>query len=109
MDGFCGNERCHLAHAGFHLTRRQLNVMPDPEEAYARRGAPFTFNAGAFYQAVLQLRKYGEPSVGAIYNSVHGTRKHRMCRLTFAPSALTSSSWQAACSRCALRHQHHDS
>ncbi|CAK0784266.1 hypothetical protein CVIRNUC_007470 [Coccomyxa viridis] len=45
---------------GFHLTRRQLNVLPNPEEAYARRGAPWTFNAGAFLQALLQLRQDGE-------------------------------------------------
>ena len=45
---------------GFHLTRRQLNVLPDPEEAYARRGAPWTFNAGAFLQALLQLRNDGK-------------------------------------------------
>ena len=44
---------------GFHLTRRQLDVLPDPEEAYARRGAPWTFNAGSFFQAVLQLREEG--------------------------------------------------
>ena len=65
--------------------------MPDPEEAYARRGAPFTFNAGAFYQAVLQLRKDGEPSVGFMYNYLHGTRKRHMCKMISAPSALTSN------------------
>ncbi len=47
---------------GFHLSRRQLNVLPNPEEAYARRGAPWTFNGGAFYQAVLHLRETGGPS-----------------------------------------------
>ena len=47
---------------GFHLSRRQLNVLPNPEEAYARRGAPWTFNGGAFYQAVLHLREAGRLS-----------------------------------------------
>ena len=48
---------------GFHLSRRQLNVLPSPEEAYARRGAPWTFNAGAFYQAVLHLCEAGGPNM----------------------------------------------
>jgi len=29
---------------GFHLTKKQLSEMPDPVEAFKRRGAPFTFD-----------------------------------------------------------------
>ena len=55
----CRDHVCYRL-PGFHLTRRQLNVLTDPEEAYARRGAPWTFNAGAFLQALLQLRQDGK-------------------------------------------------
>ena len=55
----CHDHVCYRL-PGFHLTRRQLNVLPNPEEAYARRGAPWTFNAGAFLQALLQLRQDGK-------------------------------------------------
>lgn len=35
---------------GFHLYRRELDAMPDPQAAHARRGAPWTFNADAYVQ-----------------------------------------------------------
>ncbi|KAJ2003930.1 hypothetical protein GGI04_002673 [Coemansia thaxteri] len=41
---------------GFHLTRAQLQLLPDPIEALRRRGAPWTFDAEAFVAAVRQLR-----------------------------------------------------
>jgi pantothenate kinase len=37
---------------GFHYTRAQLDASPDPIAAHARRGAPWTFDAGAFVAAV---------------------------------------------------------
>lgn len=37
---------------GFHYTRAQLDAMPDPAHAHARRGAPFTFDANAFVACV---------------------------------------------------------
>ncbi|CAK7270551.1 hypothetical protein SEPCBS57363_004160 [Sporothrix epigloea] len=42
---------------GFHLTRAQLAAMPDPENAFARRGAEFTFDGAAFARTVEYLRK----------------------------------------------------
>lgn len=45
---------------GFHLSRAQLDRMPNAEEAHARRGAPFTFDASAFEQAARRLRAEGE-------------------------------------------------
>ncbi|KAK1780872.1 P-loop containing nucleoside triphosphate hydrolase protein [Copromyces sp. CBS 386.78] len=42
---------------GFHLTRAQLNAMPNPEHAHARRGAEFTFDGKGFYELVKELRK----------------------------------------------------
>jgi pantothenate kinase len=37
---------------GFHYSRAQLDGFPDPAAAHARRGAPWTFDAGAFVAAV---------------------------------------------------------
>ncbi|ABM04510.1 phosphoribulokinase/uridine kinase family protein [Psychromonas ingrahamii 37] len=45
---------------GFHYYRHELDKMNDPAEAYARRGAPFTFNAPKFVNAVIKARQEGE-------------------------------------------------
>lgn len=42
---------------GFHLTRAELRRMPNPVEALARRGAPWTFDTGAFQQRLNALRE----------------------------------------------------
>ncbi|KAF8059450.1 uridine kinase [Scenedesmus sp. PABB004] len=44
---------------GFHLTRAQLDAMPDPQAAHARRGAPWTFDGEAFVSALAALRRSG--------------------------------------------------
>jgi pantothenate kinase len=41
---------------GFHLTRAALSAMPDPDNAHARRGAAFTFDATKFLALIRQLR-----------------------------------------------------
>lgn len=41
---------------GFHLTRAQLRGFPDPAEALARRGAPWTFDPQALAQRLAALR-----------------------------------------------------
>lgn len=41
---------------GWHYSRRQLDAMPDPAHAHARRGAAFTFDAEAFVAWVERLR-----------------------------------------------------
>ncbi|CAK7272173.1 hypothetical protein SEPCBS119000_004985 [Sporothrix epigloea] len=46
---------------GFHLTRAQLAAMPDPQQAFARRGAEFTFDGAAFASAVEYLRRPIDP------------------------------------------------
>lgn len=48
---------------GFHFYRKQLDAMPDPAEAHARRGAHWTFDAHRFLQAVIAVRKAGEASL----------------------------------------------
>ena len=42
---------------GFHYSRSMLQTFPDPELAFRRRGAAFTFDAEAFLKLVRQLRK----------------------------------------------------
>jgi len=42
---------------GYHLTRAQLDAMPDPQTARARRGAAFTFDGSGFLTLVKELRK----------------------------------------------------
>lgn len=41
---------------GFHFTKAALRQFPDPAEAFARRGAPWTFDAAALQQRLEQLR-----------------------------------------------------
>lgn len=45
---------------GYHYYRSELDGMPDPEEAHARRGAPFTFNAAKFVDDLIKARDTGE-------------------------------------------------
>jgi pantothenate kinase len=42
---------------GFHLSKAQLRQMPDPDLAFARRGAPWTFDAAGFVARLNQLRR----------------------------------------------------
>lgn len=50
------NTAVALGMDGFHLTKAQLAAMPDPAAAFARRGAPWTFDAAGFVQTVAALR-----------------------------------------------------
>ncbi len=45
-----------LSMDGFHLTKAQLRQMPDPQAAFARRGAPWTFDVHALSQRLQLLR-----------------------------------------------------
>jgi pantothenate kinase len=42
---------------GFHLPKVELSRMPDPEAAFARRGAPWTFAPDALRQRLQALRE----------------------------------------------------
>lgn len=42
---------------GYHLSRAQLDMLPDPVHAHARRGAAFTFDAEKFLSLVKKLRE----------------------------------------------------
>lgn len=49
---------------GFHLPKSALEKLPDPEAAFARRGAPWTFDAPALASRLKQLRtSYGQAPV----------------------------------------------
>lgn len=52
---------------GYHLTRKQLSEMPNPEEAIFRRGAAFTFDSQSYLNLVTQLRKPLEATTPTIY------------------------------------------
>ncbi|MCE2854011.1 MAG: hypothetical protein LW717_22890 [Chloroflexaceae bacterium] len=41
---------------GFHLSKAQLRQLPDPELAFARRGAPWTFDVSGFIEALQRIR-----------------------------------------------------
>lgn len=49
---------------GFHLTLAALRALPNAEEALARRGAPWTFDADAAVALVRDLRASGPSSSG---------------------------------------------
>lgn len=44
---------------GFHLYRFELDAMKNPEEAHARRGAPWTFNPTRLLTCLKNLRVHG--------------------------------------------------
>ena len=45
---------------GYHYCLAELDQMENPELAHARRGAPFTFNAQRFVDAMIDARKKGQ-------------------------------------------------
>ncbi|RAK77643.1 phosphoribulokinase/uridine kinase family protein [Aspergillus fijiensis CBS 313.89] len=49
-----------LSMDGFHLSRAVLDTLPNREEAYLRRGAPWTFDASRFVAVVRQLRQWAD-------------------------------------------------
>lgn len=50
------NTMLALGMDGFHYTRAALQQFPNPAEAFARRGAPWTFDAAALEQRLQELR-----------------------------------------------------
>ena len=42
---------------GFHLTKAQLRALPDPDAAFARRGAPWTFDAPGLAARLRAIRE----------------------------------------------------
>ncbi|KAF2269218.1 kinase-related protein [Lojkania enalia] len=52
---------------GYHLSRAQLDAMPDPVSAHARRGAAFTFDGESFLALVKKLREPICPETGTLF------------------------------------------
>jgi pantothenate kinase len=52
---------------GYHLSRAQLDAMPDPKNAHARRGAAFTFDGKSFLNLVKRLRQPICPETQTLY------------------------------------------
>ena len=52
---------------GFHLSRAQLDAMPDATSAHARRGAAFTFDGDSFLSLVMKLRQPLLPETQTLY------------------------------------------
>ncbi|ORY10839.1 P-loop containing nucleoside triphosphate hydrolase protein [Clohesyomyces aquaticus] len=52
---------------GYHLSRSQLDAMPDPVSAHARRGAAFTFDGNSFLTLVKNLREPLCPESSTLY------------------------------------------
>jgi pantothenate kinase len=52
---------------GYHLSRAQLDAMPDSTNAHARRGAAFTFDGESFFKLVKKLREPICPETQTMY------------------------------------------
>jgi pantothenate kinase len=52
---------------GYHLSRKQLDAMPDPVSAHARRGAAYTFDGESFLSLVKKLRQPICPESSTLY------------------------------------------
>lgn len=52
---------------GYHLSRAQLDALPDPVTAHARRGAAFTFDGDSFHKLVKKLREPLCPETSTLY------------------------------------------
>lgn len=52
---------------GYHLSRAQLDAMPNPALAHARRGAVFTFDGEGYLQLVKKLRQPLLPETKTIH------------------------------------------
>ncbi|GAX75944.1 hypothetical protein CEUSTIGMA_g3387.t1 [Chlamydomonas eustigma] len=71
---------------GFHYYLEQLDAMPDPQEARARRGAHWTFDASAFIKCVSLVRESGEASCPSfdhaqgdpVEDAIHIRQHHRI-------------------------------
>lgn len=84
---------------GYHLTRAQLDAMPDPEEAHMRRGAPWTFDPGSYLATLRSLRTPGA-----------GEWDWRWCAAVggadVGPQAITASAVAVSRLRGTLRSAH---
>lgn len=55
---------------GFHYPKARLQQFEDPQAAFARRGAPWTFDAQAFVDCVRSIRELGDAEVPSFDHGV---------------------------------------
>ena len=117
---------------GFHLYKRELDLMKDPIEAHRRRGAPFTFNSSRFVENLVKIQEGVDDvvkvpsfdhSVGdPIEEAIHVYRHHDIILVEGLYLLLHDSPWcalsdsilnavyyldvglEVALKRCALRN-----
>lgn len=70
---------------GFHLSRAELDQLPDPEVAHARRGAAFTFNASKFLSLLKSLRA-SPPALIKAPSFDHAVKDPKEDDITILPS-----------------------
>ncbi|NRA38378.1 MAG: AAA family ATPase [Planctomycetes bacterium] len=61
---------------GYHYYRHQLDAMDDPQEAHARRGAPFTFDVQRFVDDLCAARQTGSGVFPAFDHGVGDPQEH---------------------------------
>lgn len=61
---------CVIPMDGYHLRRDVLDSMEDPQSAYTRRGAPFTFDAQRFVADLITAKTTGHGSFPTFEHSV---------------------------------------
>ncbi|KDQ17566.1 hypothetical protein BOTBODRAFT_577684 [Botryobasidium botryosum FD-172 SS1] len=61
---------------GWHYTRAVLDTFDNVEEAHARRGAAFTFDASAYVDFVVSLRQMGAESTEVLLSEVERPPDH---------------------------------
>ncbi|KAL5397841.1 hypothetical protein PMIN06_010754 [Paraphaeosphaeria minitans] len=73
---------------GYHLSRRQLDALPDPVSAHARRGAEFTFDGESFLKLVKKLREPLCPETQTLFapSFDHATKDPVADDIAIAPS-----------------------
>lgn len=58
---------------GFHLSKTQLNQLPEPEAAFARRGAPWTFDSANYCNTLKNFKSTPhQPLVWPSFDHSHG-------------------------------------
>lgn len=91
---------------GWHYPRAVLDKMDDPETAYKRRGAAFTFDADAFVSFAQRLRQEGMNELFApsfshadkdpIYNDIHINDSHKIVLIEGLYCCLNLEPWRRA-------------
>eukprot|EP00762_Andalucia_godoyi_P002092 ANDGO_02604.mRNA.1 Putative uridine kinase C227.14 len=73
-------KRCaHVPMDGYHYYRTELEMFPDPQEAFRRRGAPFTFDSESFARDIHKLKETGKFSFPDFDHAAKDPRPHAIC------------------------------